>query len=192
MEETPWGENCTSMPCLSAVQNSGNWTISGSRAWTPLAENPLHTVLRFSTLQTQRILSRFLHVTQYSTYNIRSVQTTAQNQSQKRHYTNSNILAYLDTHIHTHKGFFLWGDLKFAERIEELSSIEQKRCLEECHSCSFPQNESVWGTRAVMTALWGIDWHVSFYWLKNITVCCYCMEKRSLGCYMHLLLCSTE
>ncbi len=34
-------------------------------------ESTSHIVLGFSNLQTQRMLSRFLHVTQYSTFNIR-------------------------------------------------------------------------------------------------------------------------
>lgn len=59
-------------------------------------ESTSHIVLGFSNLQTQWMLSRFLHVTQYSTFNIRTVHTTActWNQIVKNVITISNILAY--------------------------------------------------------------------------------------------------
>lgn len=39
MQETPWGDNCTSMLCLGAVQNSRNWTISGTCVESTAREN---------------------------------------------------------------------------------------------------------------------------------------------------------
>lgn len=81
-------------------------------------ESTSHKFLGFSTLQTQRMLSRFLHVTQYSTFNIRTVHKTActWNQTVKNVITNSNILAYSYTYTYT-KRFVLWGDLKFTQKL---------------------------------------------------------------------------